>query len=288
MKLVEIRQVIEDHTKRLDPHGTFTRNAYPQAFGAGYVKKNSMGQYLHGLNSDEVKSYSESLGMNLASNEDGNKNPEAKVSYWTTKQIPFYNPNQDYVTLDLDNLEELLTYKAGIASGYYAPSREEIGSGLYLHTNYYVYDTTKETTKKQSLRQKKNKIGEKLAKNEKNDEWLKYVAFALEIPAYNTSTPSYFYDKIDSLKDEATNLERLEEILTILNKTPLDLQINYTVKKAKLYKILNWSGVENEYMFNDQKFGATDEDCIKNFSDVANANNLNLLMTEVSKREKNK
>lgn len=285
--IVQIRQVISDSTKSIDPSGTFTRNAYPGSLGAGYPKKNNLGQYLHGLTDKELANYSKVLGEDLTSTEDGNKDPNAKVSYWALKKIPLYEPHQDYVTLDLSVLDDLLTYKAGVASGYYAPTKEEIGLGVYRNTSFYVYDPTVETTKKQNLRQKRNKVGQKLATFEKNEDWLKYVCFYLGIPLYSTSKADYMYNKLDEKKDISADSD-LDYMLEVMSKDPRDLLINFNVKKAKLYKLLSWDATENEYVFNDQKFGVSDEEHITNFSMVENANNLQLLINEVAKKEKNK
>jgi hypothetical protein len=288
MKLIEIRQVIADHTKKLDPTGTFKRNAYPGSFGGGYVKKNTMGQYLHGLTEDELKSYGESLGVNLKSNEDGMKNPNAELSYWATKFIPLYEKDKDYVTLDQEVLEDVLTLKAGIESGYYAPSADEVGLGKYLYTNFYVHDPNIEITKKQGINQKKNEIGAKLETIAKSEDRLKYVCFYLEVPLFPTSNAEYMYNKLDELKNITTNIDQLNRISKVMSMNPMDLQTNYMVKKGKLYKMLQWDSNENEYVFNNQKFGVDDENCIKSFSEPSNANNLQLLINEVNKKEKNK
>ena len=184
-----------------------------------------------------------------------------------TFKIQKYNSDGTLPVLNDEDPMDLFTIRAALANGSIAPNRESAGQGLYSKTLFYFDSIERETSKKKTMNQLRNKAGAILEKYSEMREWLICMAFRLGINIKPTHENDTIYNAITEKKESLGKEDDLKEFITKLNTPVSSIEKNFVVKQGVSEKFIKYDKDSGEYTYNGVNTGRTLEDSIKFFSD---------------------
>lgn len=251
---VEIRQK-NFPSPIIDKEGVMIKSHYPGAVAGGTLRQNMYG-WLTGLQPEEEKQYGELLGKDLSK----------RSVYWEDLIIKFISPQNEHVRMNLSDPEDYIKYKACIASGIIAPSREALNEDLYLNTSYYFHNVQVEQNKDKIVTKERNKLIGKLSNFDENRAWLLYVNFALGLPENAAVSTDRFYTQLDRAIRDIKTEKDVKEVRKVFEKDNLVLQSEFVVHKAIDNRLLVWDSVQGVYVFDGKNWGSKRDDVVKKIS----------------------
>lgn len=187
----------------------------------------------------------------------GDENVYLKNFYITLK-----NQKDRYIELNLDNPEDLLTYRAAIANKIVAASYEDT-KGATVNYLYYFETDEKSDSRASKVNKLKNSIRGKLTKFENNRVWLMAVARKLSLSVGFDSSEDYLYIKIDEYLDKEKVQASLKALDEFTNQTPKDIEFFLVMNVVKYYGMIE-TNEEGFKVYDGISLGQRDEEVKEN------------------------
>lgn len=268
----EVKNKLTKETVLTDVNKVATRNAYMSSMGFDFLRKQPNGNWVTGYNIvdpnnltdleklllEEKKELERVLMKSL---DETNHDNEFLLEF----RIPKYNSDGTLPVFDESNPMDLFTIRAALANGSIAPNKESAGQGDYGKTLFYFDSKEKETTKKKTMNQLRNKAGSILEKYQDVREWLLCTGFKLGLSVKPTFENDTLYNIINEKKESLAKEEDLKEYIAKLNTPISAIEKNFVVKQAVSEKMIKYSKEDSEYTYTGVRLGRTLDECIEFF-----------------------
>lgn len=252
MSLVFIKSRITDETKSMDIEGKSVRNAYPGSeqnvclrkfpnstkFITGYDLE--FGETEEAILKDkkhpkhelmkEKKEIERLLGISL-DNDDSNE-------FLLNMRIPLCVRGVAEIQMNLQDPLQKLQYRALIAGGHVAPSKEALREVKYLNSLYYFSEPKAEESNRKIISKLKNKAGAKLTVHEENKLWLLGVSHMLKLPVGPELSTGILYAQIDDYKNNINKKVDIDKVITAMETSNEELEFNFLVDMGLRYFII--------------------------------------------------
>lgn len=146
-------------------HGKSGKDAFTQEHSSQILYNPRTGKYDTGLTEEEIKKYTDMMGVDLSDN----FNPNSPHPYWSTKTAQLKFPNKTLI-LDISKPIDYIKFKNYKASPFVANSEKEYQEGMWPQATHILYDETEHIEiEAHKLNKKKEayKIADKLTKEQK-------------------------------------------------------------------------------------------------------------------------
>lgn len=249
---VIIKAKITDETRTQDYQGLAKRNVHPMAEQNVSLRKSpTTEKFLTGYDLEygeskekiladkkhpkfelmkELDEIEKALGISL----DGDQNND----YLLNLRIPLCYKNSGEVRLNLAKPKDKFIYKALIASGYVAPSREELYTPRFTGTLWYFSQPKEDESSRQLVSKIKNAIGAKLTVYEDNKPWLLAVNYKLGLNTSSELSKNILYIQLDDYKTKLTSKADVEKLQSIVEIPLEDLEYSFIIEMANKLGII--------------------------------------------------
>ena len=272
--IYQVKNKLTRETIATDVNKVAERNAYMSSTGFDFLRKYPNGNWVTGYNVDDALNPTETEKLLLQEKEELEKvlmksldETNNDNEFLLTFKIQKYNSDGTLPVLNDEDPMDLFTIRAALANGSIAPNRESAGQGLYSKTLFYFDSIERETSKKKTMNQLRNKAGAILEKYSEMREWLICMAFRLGINIKPTHENDTIYNAITEKKESLGKEDDLKEFITKLNTPVSSIEKNFVVKQGVSEKFIKYDKDSGEYTYNGVNTGRTLEDSIKFFSD---------------------
>lgn len=290
--LVFIETKKTEWVKKMDMKNLSQRNAHPYAQQTFRLKKDRYSEkFITGFEipADETvdtilldpnhsyykiakdrKFIESSLNVKL----DGDKDNDFLLNY-SICLTPVTNPNvadTGKVKLDLGRPVDLFAYRALVANGIVAPSKERLDDFDYLKTNFYFSDPIEAQSKRKEVAKIKNQIAARITKYENNPVWLFAVSDKLNLPASPGLTEDTLYSQLSDFKDNLKTSIDIEKAWDVFNTDPKDLVSDFVISAGIKYSVIKRDG-EGNYVYDMITLGR-DKNQTEKFLNLVSNNNL--------------
>lgn len=253
---VFIEQRLTDFVRQMDVDKTVNRNVHPMASQSVTLKKDrNTEKYITGyevpfgttkeaiLKDKNHKLYElmverdrieQALGIQL---EGGDENGFlAFFRYYLSKKLDANTVAKQ--SLVLENPKDLFTYRALIANGLVAPSKEDLNSKEFFGRDYYFSEPFKEVSNKKANALLRGKLYNKLLKFSENKAWLYCVNHKLKLPSAPGLSEDNLYTQLDEFIGKQIEKKNLEKIQAVFDTIPTELLYDFVIEQGLQYKII--------------------------------------------------
>lgn len=280
--LTLIKQKLSEHTISSDVDKVIKRNAFPMSEQSSYLKKNANGEFLtgynlpFGLSDEEVLKDPKSVYYDLITEKkkiekalNVSLDPNKDNEFLLFLKLELTNKNNQDPRLDLDKPMDKLKYRAAIASGIVAPSRELLSDIRFMASDFYFSSPEKESSSKKVKEKLKNQIAGALSNHENSRAWLMSVSNKLGLLTRPELTEDLLYTQISEAKNKTDKEEELKKIVSIVTSQIDILLIDLVIDKSFYYQLIKKTET-GQYSYKSILLGKT-KDEVKDFlTDFAN------------------
>jgi hypothetical protein len=276
MPVVHIKSKLSQWVSQMDTTKQSLRNTHPHASQSRFLKKSQItNNFITGYElsdnfesiladpkhvqhdlAKEKKEIEDVLKVNLVGGSENEFLKNLKIDLCFKARAD----NMDNeVKLELNNPTDRVKYRAAIANGLVAPTKDDIISNpSFFNCAYYFSDIKGDESARKKSGKIRNVIASKLVYFEDNKLWLLAVNKVLGLPTNRELSIEVLYNQIDEHKTKLTKLVELERIEEIVNKPPQDLLLDFTIKAAKDFMFIVQK--DKGYYFRDLRICESIED----------------------------
>lgn len=259
----------------LEPHSTMKG-----AFNIYTIRKGPDGRWLTGIDPDAAsirRIGDEKLRKQKAKEAQDNLDRLEKITgkkwnalsdEWLDFKINLVHRQGD-TYLDLDQPEQELQYRAGIASLLFAPSEDDLKQEKYRECRFYVYNGDEVVSRQKQNKLLRREITSLLYNYKDNKERLYFIAKTCDIIA-NRSMEAQDIFHILCDHAETAPPSALESFKDVVVREPRDLQINVKVKEAIERDIIRFNSTTKSFLFLGKQVGRNVDSAIEYFSQTEN------------------
>lgn len=154
-------------------------------------------------------------------------------------------------------------YKALIANGYVAATKEDLYGSGNRNILYYFSSPQKEESSRKSISRIKNELAGKLSTFEENKIWLLAMSNKLNLAALPDMSAEALYNNLDELKNKISSLAEAEKMKAAFSTDFADLQHSFVCEIGNKYYYIA-TGANGVKMVDDRNVGANMEEAKAN------------------------
>lgn len=270
------------------------RNAYPQSEQRVALKKNELtGKFITGYDISFGENYEqilkdkkhpkyelmlerqrieEALSVSL----DGDKDNE----FLLNTRIPLCNRKTVDIELNLAKPRDLFYYRALIANGFVAATKEDIYGIGNRNVLYYFSSPIKEESSRQFISKTKNYLSGKISTFETNKVWLLAISNKLSLPCLPDLSTEALYNNLDDLKNKINTKLEAEKLQNVFDTDLASLQFDFVIDMAFKNFIIE-NGANGSKMVNGTLVGTSIEEATVNLKTEKYSDSFAFIMNKV-------
>lgn len=257
--------------KPLDPHSTVKG-----AFNRFTLRRGPDMRWLTGIDPDSGAFRTiedEKLRKQKISEAEANKKRLERITgkdlsgtsdFWLNFSIKLVHQSGDTV-LDLSEPDQEMQYYAGLASGLFAPSEDDLHQDKYRDCRFYVYNGEEVVSRQKQNKLKRREIISILYNYKSNKERLYYIAKVTDIVASRSMDAEDIFNIISDYAETLPS-SKLESFKEVITRDPKELQVNVKTKEAIERDVIRYNSSTRSYLFLGKQVGKTVDNCIDFFS----------------------